>query len=309
MRQVDLGPAPPIDEAVGLAGGHRAAANLPGRRGLRRTVWEPLARHFPRRHDHRAHRARWPLTAVPWGALARRPAGHGLAGAILPGHRPPRAVRPRPADGARASPDGGGPCWPSAVWITTAPKPLGEAAGTDLCRPGGNGPSRGPRATAMAGAACRARPARSDGGEAGRTRAAPARGDRGQHRAAAPRVAQGPMGPHRHPRLLRQPQGSLHPPTRSQVVCPRRPPECAGLRSPLVLSGLVLAGANRPSAAVVQADRSGDDQGIVTAEAIAGLPLPGLELVVLSACETGLGLVGGGEGVFGLQRLPPGRRP
>ncbi len=76
----------------------------------------------------------------------------------------------------------------------------------------------------------------------------------------------------------------------------------AGLRNPLVLSGLVLAGANRPAAAVAQADQAGDDLGIVTAEAIAGLPLQDLELVVLSACETGLGLVGGGEGVFGLQR-------
>jgi CHAT domain-containing protein len=76
----------------------------------------------------------------------------------------------------------------------------------------------------------------------------------------------------------------------------------AGLRNPLVLSGLVLAGANRPSGAVAQADQAGDDLGIVTAEAIAGLPLQDLELVVLSACETALGLVGGGEGVFGLQR-------
>ena len=74
----------------------------------------------------------------------------------------------------------------------------------------------------------------------------------------------------------------------------------AGLRNPLVLSGLVLAGANRPSADVDALTH--DDMGILTAEAIAGLPLQDLELVVLSACDTGLGLVGGGEGVFGLQR-------
>jgi CHAT domain-containing protein len=70
-----------------------------------------------------------------------------------------------------------------------------------------------------------------------------------------------------------------------------------GARNPLVLSGLVCAGANRP----VQ-DPEKEDGGILTAEAIAGLNLDGLELAVLSACETGLGQEGGGEGVFGLQR-------
>ena len=66
----------------------------------------------------------------------------------------------------------------------------------------------------------------------------------------------------------------------------------AGARNPLVLSGLVLAGANRNE----------KDRGILTAEAIAGLPLQKMDLAVLSACETGLGEVAGGEGVFGLQR-------
>jgi CHAT domain-containing protein/Tfp pilus assembly protein PilF len=70
----------------------------------------------------------------------------------------------------------------------------------------------------------------------------------------------------------------------------------AGARSPLVLSGLVLAGANR------QGEDAAPDRGIVTAEGLIGLRLEGLELAVLSACETGLGEVAGGEGVFGLQR-------
>src|SRR5262249_33938967 len=42
--------------------------------------------------------------------------------------------------------------------------------------------------------------------------------------------------------------------------------------------------------------------GILTAEAVAGLDLDGLELAVLSACQTGLGKALAGGGVFGLQR-------
>ena len=41
---------------------------------------------------------------------------------------------------------------------------------------------------------------------------------------------------------------------------------------------------------------------MVTGEALIDLDLSGLELAVLSACETGLGDVAGGEGTFGLQR-------
>jgi CHAT domain-containing protein len=64
---------------------------------------------------------------------------------------------------------------------------------------------------------------------------------------------------------------------------------------PGLLSGLVLAGANRP------ADPSHDD-GILTALEVEGLDLDGVELVTLSACETGLGEEAGGEGLLGLQR-------
>jgi CHAT domain-containing protein/Tfp pilus assembly protein PilF len=67
----------------------------------------------------------------------------------------------------------------------------------------------------------------------------------------------------------------------------------AGARSPLVLSGLVLAGANRPDT---------PDRGILSADSLVNLRLDRLELAVLSACESGLGETAGGEGVFGLQR-------
>ncbi len=71
-------------------------------------------------------------------------------------------------------------------------------------------------------------------------------------------------------------------------------------RNPLVLSGLVLNG--KPERATGTGATPSHDRDILTAEAIAGLPLKDLDLAVLSACETGLGTVAGGEGVFGLQR-------
>lgn len=65
-------------------------------------------------------------------------------------------------------------------------------------------------------------------------------------------------------------------------------------------SGLVFAGANRISMGMKPV--KGIEDGIVTAGDIAGMNLHGTKLVVLSACETGLGKIDNTEGVFGLQR-------
>lgn len=78
-------------------------------------------------------------------------------------------------------------------------------------------------------------------------------------------------------------KGSLAPPFRSKQ-------SVEGV-SPGLLSGLVCAGANQ-----------GEEDGLLTAEEVQWLDLSAAELVVLSACETGLGRQRAGEGMMSLRR-------
>ena len=75
---------------------------------------------------------------------------------------------------------------------------------------------------------------------------------------------------------------------------PRSRPIVPG-SSPRHSSGLVLAGANHP-----QPPWRSDD-GYLTAMEIVFLPLEGVDLAVLSACQTGLGVIVSGEGLLGVQ--------
>jgi CHAT domain-containing protein/tetratricopeptide (TPR) repeat protein len=76
-----------------------------------------------------------------------------------------------------------------------------------------------------------------------------------------------------------------------------KPAPRVGFQNPLLVSGLALAGANQRARA-----KPDQEDGVLTAEEISAMNLQGTEWAVLSACDTGLGEVKAGEGVFGLRR-------
>jgi len=86
----------------------------------------------------------------------------------------------------------------------------------------------------------------------------------------------------------------LHLATHGFFVPPTQGQSQPAYLEAMLQSGIILAWANRPS--------PGGEDGILTAYESMNLDLDSTQLVVLSACETGLGSIEAGEGVYGLQR-------
>jgi CHAT domain-containing protein len=305
VRMVELGPAQPIDDAFRrwrqtVIQGQDSSAAV----DLRRLVWEPLARHLPKGIATVYLAPDFSLCYIPWAALPGDQPGTVLLEqytlAIVP-HAPfllDRLTAPTASGHDRTA---GLMLAVGGVAYGEKPKPVDDeqmrlqllaARPAEIQRGDENGwrdlPGTLKELDAVSRLAAGRQILRLQGAEASTDRLL-----QELPRARWAHIATHGFFARPSVRSVVTPDPKLFGSLGTELVG-------AGLRNPLVLSGLVLAGANVP--------RSGDDllahddRGILTAESIAGLDLTGLELVLQSACETGLGLSGGGEGVFGLQR-------
>jgi CHAT domain-containing protein/Tfp pilus assembly protein PilF len=306
VARVELGPAPPVEEALARWRRDLAAGrDGPAASQLRRRLWEPLAEHLPAGTEVVYLCPDGELGALPWAALPGRRPGTVLleeCAIALVSHGPAlleqltHKAQPR---GPGALVAVGGVSYdlePVAVAPSRGEAPVtrsGDVGDRKLTWDTLPGTSKElDRVLALAGQL------------EDRPRLVERRGSSastGQLLADLPRARWAHLATHG---FFAAPKSEVRQALLDErsfqfgVGLERRG---VGARNPLVQSGLVLAGANRPSPQALDALLR-HDGGLLTGEAIAGLDLGGLELAVLSACETGLGEVAGGEGVFGLQR-------
>jgi CHAT domain-containing protein/Tfp pilus assembly protein PilF len=304
-RRVELGEAEPIEQALrqwrrelsaGRADGRAPAGHAPEHR-LGELVWQPLARHLPAGTQAVYLAPDADLTALPWAALPGRARGKVLleehALALVP-HGPFLLEQLRAGRAAAAGP--GAVLAVGALAYGRRPNSADRPAGAAVAAPvrGGRASWDDLEGTRRELDQVLAHAGRRDVVVRRGTEASVAQVCRDLERARYAHLATHGFFDKQGTRsVLQLSEEDYHGGRWGERIG-------AGKRSPLLLSGLVLSGANciekgRPETYAA-------DGGILLGEAIVGLNLHRMELAVLSACETGLGDVAGGEGVFGLQR-------
>jgi CHAT domain-containing protein/Tfp pilus assembly protein PilF len=292
LVQVDLGPLAPIADAIrhwrasfAADGAAPADKTDPGAE-LRRLLWQPLEKNLDGVHtvlvSPDGALARFPLAALP-GTKPGTYLIEELLVAVVPVPQllPELLTRSRPQETVAAS-----------SLLLVGDVDFGAAATTGAARGAGRLhfaplPATAREMDAVAGAFRHRHP----GGDVREVR-----------RAAATKAALRGLAPGRRYLHLAT-HGFFAPPGLKSALEaaggePGAPRAHVLAVDPGLLSGLALAGANRDPAAT----EVGADTGILTAQEVAELDLSAGDLVVLSACETGLGEEAGGEGLLGLQR-------
>lgn len=94
--------------------------------------------------------------------------------------------------------------------------------------------------------------------------------------------------------------GFFFPPPSFKEISDTNANPFATSKNPLFRSGLIFAGANYVWKGYEPIE--GMEDGILTAYEVSNLYMPNTQLVVMSACETGLGDIKRSEGIYGLQR-------
>tara|TARA_B100000212_G_scaffold319776_1_gene277177 strand:- start:3052 stop:6336 length:3285 start_codon:yes stop_codon:yes gene_type:complete len=99
-----------------------------------------------------------------------------------------------------------------------------------------------------------------------------------------------------HSFYLKNKEDNINPQNNSLITQNSKPLKYfAKNENPLLRSGVVLAGANNPNL-------NQEDDGYLTALEISQLDWEGTDLVVISGCESGLGDIKNGDGIYGLKR-------
>jgi tetratricopeptide (TPR) repeat protein len=299
VRRVELGEAEPIERALDawrraiLQRTHSAAA-----RDLRRLVWEPLEQQLAAGTETVYLAPDGALTRLPWAALPGRQPDTVLLEAYTLGlveHGPHLlAALRRPAGPA---PSAGPMLLVGGVRYDQAPSPTPPLKGQLLAQRGPERDGATLHWDELSGTAREVRLVKTAGGNRPIAVLDQQAASVGRLLRELPQARLAHVATHGffNERTFREEQEREAELVRSYAFAPDRQLVLPGqgARSPLAYTGLVLAGANIP-------DKAGPEGGILTGELLLEVKLEGLQLAVLSACQTGLGEVAGDQCVQNL---------